>query len=470
MMKLKTIAAALTLLLSLTACQSVIGPYAKPKTQLPDAYAVDLEVSKQNPAIASHWWEAYQNSALNVLMDKALENNTDVMAAVARIEDAEAALVVAGSTRLPSVSVGGDATRERVSERAAFPAFGANPRNNYQLALNSSTELNLFGRLTENVKQARANLLASQYAKSTVMWSLSSLVASQYFTLSSLDTQLAVNHENQAIATKSIDLAKARLSGGIASRLDVLQAQSQLDELQSQAINLKRLRALSLHQLQLLTGDMSLSLPPQDLLLFTETPVPVAGIPSELLANRPDIQETEQLLQASHANMALAKAALYPSISLTGQLGAQSLELSDLLRANSRIWTLGLSFNLPIFNNGKLKAQVKQATAQQQERLANYTSAVRTAFTEVNDALENVSAYRASVALAKMQKSRAANMLTIAENRYREGYSDYLAVLDAQRNHHDVTLAFVQSRQNVMLATIDLFKALGGSWLDEAKK
>ncbi len=463
-MKVKSITVAATLLLSLSACKSVVAPYAKPAIKLPETYATDLEISTQNPAIASHWWLRYQNPELNALMDKALAHNTDVMAAIARIEDAEAALIVAGSTRLPSVSVGGDASRERVSERAAFPAFGSNPRNNYQLALNSSTELNLWQRLDENVNRGRANLLATQFAKSTVMWSLSSLVAGQYFTLSSLDTQLAVNHENQVIATKSIDLAKARLAGGIASRLDVLQAQSQLDELQSQAINLKRLRALSLHQLQLLTGNLSLTLPPQDILAFADTPAPVAGMPSVLLANRPDIQEAEQLLQASHANMALAKAALYPSISLTGQLGAQSLELSDLLRPNSRIWTLGVSFNLPIFTNGKLKAEVRQATAQQQEQLANYIAAVRTAFTEVSDALENVSAYRDSLALAEVQRSRATDMLTIAENRYKEGYSDYLAVLEAQRNHHDVTLSFVQSRQNVMLATIDLFKALGGTW------
>lgn len=469
-MKVKSTVFALSLLLSLTACNSLVAPYSKPEIKLPEAYATDLAVNAQNPAVASHWWTRYQNLTLNALMDKALANNTDVMVALARIEDAEAALIVAGSTRLPSVSVGGDATRERVSERAAFPAFGANPRNNYQLALNSSTELNLWQRLDVNVNRGRANLLATRFAKSTVMWSLSSLVASQYFTLSSLDTQLAVNLDNQAIATKSIELANARLTGGIASKLDVLQAQSQLDDLQSQAINLKRLRALSLHQLQLLTGDLSLTMAPQDLLNFAGTPAPVAGIPSALLENRPDVQEAEQLLQASHANMALAKAALYPSISLTGQLGAQSLALSDLLRANSRIWTLGVSFNLPIFNNGKLKAQVRQATAQQQERLANYIAAVRTAFTEVNDALENVSAYRDSVALAEMQRSRAADMLTIAENRYKEGYSDYLAVLEAQRNHHDVTLSFVQSRQNVMLATIDLFKALGGTWEQSAQK
>lgn len=463
-MSVKLSALMLSVLLSLSACQSVVAPYAKPEIELPQSYEVDLAIEADNPAVASHWWVRYQNAELNALMDKALANNTDVMAALARIEDAEAALVVAGSARLPSVSVGGDATRERVSERAAFPAFGANPRNNYQLALNSSTELNLWQRLDENVNRARANLLATKYAKSTIMWSLSSLVASQYFILSSLDTQLSVNLDNQKIANKSISLAKARLAGGIASKLDVLQAQSQLDGLQTQAVDLKRLRALSLHQLQLLTGDLSLSVGKQDLLLFASTPTPAAGMPSALLANRPDIQESEQLLQASHANMALAKAALYPSISLTGQLGAQSLELSDLLRANSRIWTLGVSFNLPIFNNGKLKAQVKQATAQQQERLANYIGAVRTAFTEVSDALDNVSAYRDSVSLSQVQKTRAAEMLAVAENRYKEGYSDYLAVLEAQRNYHDVTLSFVQHRQNVMLATIDLFKALGGAW------
>lgn len=462
-MKLKAIIIGLSACLALSSCQSVNTPFAQPAVDVPGSYEQNLSLA-DNAVIASEWWTTYQDTQLNQLMAKALENNTDVLAAVARIESAEAELTIAGASRLPTLDLSGGATRSRVTEAGAFPAFGPNPRENYQLTLDSAIELDLWGKLSQVSKQAQASLLSTQYAKEAVMWSLSSLVASQYITLSSLDAQLVVNQKNQTVANKSLSLAQKRLAGGVASKLDVLQAQSQLDDLRTQAISLKRLRGLSLHQLQLLIGDLTLSVETPDILLQQHSPLPPAGLPSELMANRPDIKQAEMLMQANHANIAIAKAALYPSISLTGQFGGQSLELGDILKSAARIWSLGISLNLPIFNGGALEAKVTQANAKQKELLANYIAAIRTAFTEVNDALLNTKSYRETETLSAQKEKRAASMLAIANNRYREGYSSYLDVLDAQRNYHAETLAFVQARQNVLLASVDLFKAIGNGW------
>jgi len=176
------------------------------------------------------------------------------------------------------------------------------------------------------------------------------------------------------------------------------------------------------------------------------------------------VRQTEQALIAANANIGLAKAALYPSISLTGAFGGESLELSDLLKSAARVWSLGLGLNLPIFNAGRLDAKVDQATAQQKQALASYQASVQTAFKEVNDALVSLRRYKEVEAIAQSRQETAKKMLDVSQNRYKSGYSAYLEVLDAQRSYYEATQSFVQSRQNVLTASVDLFKALGGGW------
>lgn len=445
---------------------TLLGPlYQRPEAsdvRLPEQY----KQAEQADAIQApnDWWSLYQDATLNALVEKALQNNTDIQLAVARIEEADASMREVGAALLPSVDLNGNAVRNRVTEAGIFPVFAANPRNSYNLALNASIELDFWGKLRRAKEAARANYLSTQFAKETVAWSLSSLVANNYLIIRSLDSQLNVNAANQKISEESLALTKRRLEGGVVSVLDVHQAQLALDNLKSQQVELQRQRAISEHQLGLLTGELNIEIASAELVSLPTPPAPPAGLPSSLMESRPDVRQTEQALIAANANIGLAKAALYPSISLTGAFGGESLELSDLLKSAARVWSLGLGLNLPIFNAGRLDAKVDQATAQQKQALASYQASVQTAFKEVNDALVSLRRYKEVEAIAQSRQETAKKMLDVSQNRYKSGYSAYLEVLDAQRSYYEATQSFVQSRQNVLTASVDLFKALGGGW------
>lgn len=449
---------------------TLLGPlYQRPEASevsLPEQFKqADQQVGQAEAVQAPNdWWTLYQDAQLNALVDKALHNNTDIKLAVARIEEADASMREVGAALLPSVDLNGSGVRNRVTEAGIFPVFAANPRNTYNLALNASIELDFWGKLRRAKEAARANYLSTQYAKETVAWSLSSLVANNYLIIRSLDSQLNVNAANQKISEESLALTKRRLEGGVVSVLDVHQAQLALDNLKSQQVELQRQRAISEHQLGLLTGDLNVEVASAELSSLPTPPSPPAGLPSSLMEARPDVRQTEQQLIAANANIGIAKAALYPSISLTGAYGGESLELSDLLKSAARVWSLGLSLNLPIFNAGRLDAKVDQATAKQKQALASYQASVQTAFKEVNDALVSLRRYKEVEVIALARQDTAKKILDVSQNRYKSGYSAYLEVLDAQRSYYDATQSFVQSRQNVLTASVDLFKALGGGW------
>lgn len=458
----------IALLMSVTflAGCTLLGPiYQRPEAKdvrLPEQYRqADDASAVQAP---NQWWTLYQDAQLNALIEKAQKNNTNVQMAVARIEEADGYMREVGGYLLPTVSLDGSGVRNRVTEAGIFPVFGQNPRSTYKLALNSSIELDFWGKLRRAKEAARASYLSTQYAKETVMWSLSSLVANNYLIISSLDSQLAVNKSNQAIGEESLALTQRRLAGGVVSVLDVHQAELALDNLKSQQVELQRQRATSEQQLAVLTGELDLQLASADLLALPTPPVPPVGLPSSLMEARPDVRDTEQQLIAANANIGIAKAALYPSISLTGAFGGESVELSDLLKSAARVWSLGLGVSLPIFNGGRLDAKVDQATAQQKQALASYQGAVQTAFQEVNIALVNLRQYKSVETIAQSKQETAKKILEVSQNRYKSGYSAYLEVLDAQRSYYDATQSFVQSRQNVLTASVDLFKALGGGW------
>lgn len=445
---------------------TLLGPlYQRPEANelsLPEQFKqADKSEAAQAP---NDWWTLYQDAQLNALVDKALQNNTDIKLAVARIEEADASMREVGAALLPSVDLSTTAVRNRVTEAGIFPVFAANPRNSYNLALNSSIELDFWGKLRRAKEAARANYLSTQFAKETVAWSLSSLVANNYLIIRSLDSQLNVNAANQKISEESLALTKRRLEGGVVSVLDVHQAQLALDNLKSQQVELQRQRAISEHQLGLLTGDLNVDVATAELSTLPTPPMPPAGLPSSLMEARPDVRQTEQQLIAANANIGMAKAALYPSISLTGAFGGESLELNDLLKSAARVWSLGIGLDLPIFNAGRLDAKVDQATAKQKQALASYQASVQTAFKEVNDALVSLRRYKEVEMIAQSRQETAKKILDVSQNRYKSGYSAYLEVLDAQRSYYEATQSFVQSRQNVLTASVDLFKALGGGW------
>ena len=458
-MKLISVAVAALLL---SGCQSIWPDYQRPKVAVPKAY--DQQANQANSHLSNTWWTLYQDQLLNDLVAKALQNNSDIKLAVARIEESDAVLREVGAALFPQIDLNSASSRTRATTTGATPVFANNPRSNFNAQLRTSFELDFWGKLSRTKEAARAQALSSRYAKDTVALSLASLVASNYLLIRSLDSQLLVTQVSLKSREESLALTQRRLEGGVASALDVQQAEVARENLSAQLSDLNRLRALSLHQLTVLTGDVELNIASADITSLPIPPTPPAGLPSALLESRPDVRQAEEQMVAANANIAVAKAALYPSISLTAGFGAESMQLGDVLKSASRIWTGGLSLNLPIFDAGKMSARVDQASAKQKQVLASYEGVLLNAFREVNDALVSLRLQtEREVALNKAQVA-AQKALQISENRYQSGYSAYLEVLDAQRVYNDAALTFIQSRQARLVATVSLFKALGGGW------
>ncbi len=445
----------------LSSCTTLGLDYFRPTIPLPETYGeVALSPLKEIP---TQWWTLYQDPTLNMLVEKAYKSNTDIKSAVARIEEADAQMREVGAYLLPSVDLGGSGQRNRVTEGGVFPAFGDNPRNSFDLSLRSSIELDFWGKLTRTKESVRASYLSTVYAKETVELTIESLVVSSYLQIRSIDSKINCIAKELTVAEESLVLAKSREQGGIVSMLDVHQSELVRDDLLIQRQEFKQQRRLAEHVLIILTLE-ELTVAEDDLMHLPLPPMPPVGLPSTLLERRPDVMQAEQGLIAANANIGSAKAALYPSISLTGNYGGESLELSDVLKKASRVWSYGLSLDLPIFNAGRLNAKVDQASAKQKQALQAYIGTVEKAFREVNDALVNLRQYKAIEAIAASKKVTTQSMLNIVQNRYKAGYSGYLDVLDAQRRHIQASQSFVQNRQNTLDASVDLFKALGGGW------
>ena len=459
----------LVLLLFLVACKAVGPDYKRAEQSLPETFSEADSATGAANNVLKQWWTHYQDEKLNELVALSLKNNTNIALAVARIEEADASMREVGASLFPQVDLSAGATRSKVTELGPFPTFTSPIRNNYSIGLSTSYEIDFWGKVRRAKESAAANALASRNAKDTVELSLIGLVASNYLQLRGLDAQILVTKENQISRLEALKLNQRRLAGGVASALEVSQAEVLVSNLAAQLIELNRLRGLSLHQLAVLTGVLDLKLEAADLRSLPVPPTPPAGMPSALLENRPDIRQAEQALIAENAKIGVAKAAMYPSISLTGSYGGESLELGDILKAGARIWTFGLGLDLPIFDSGRREARVDQASARQKQALAQYQAAIQNAFREVNDALitRRLNAEREQALL--QSEASAKKALTVAENRYKSGYSAYLEVLDAQRVHNEASLNVVQAKQASFLATVELFKTLGGDWRGDSK-
>lgn len=447
----------------LAACQAVGPNYERPQGELPANYTEALSTQTQAQLAIQDWWKLFEDATLNDLVAQALKNNTELKYAVARIEEADAYAREVGAATLPSLDFDAGASRSRVSETGANPVSN-NPRSNYNYQLNSSFEIDFWGKIRRAKESARAQLLATKYAKETVAWTLSSNVARNYLALKSVEAQLAIAQNNLKSRDESLALTKRRFEGGVSSKLDVHQAEVASANLAADIADLTRQRAIYAHQLATLTGKLDLNLASGNGTQLPAPPAPPAGLPSSLLENRPDVRQAEEQLVAMNANIGLAKAALYPTISLTGVFGGESLELSDVLKSASRIWTAGLDISIPVFNSGRLNARVEQASAKQKQALAQYEASVRSAFQEVNDALVSVRQYTERENALNQSAEAANNALKISENRYRDGYSSYLEVLDAQRVYNDAARNAALAREARLVASVDLFKALGGGW------
>jgi outer membrane protein, multidrug efflux system len=458
---------ALVAAFSLSGC--MVGPdYLRPDTTLPDSYGARLP-AQPGAAVARGWWKHFNDDTLDALIERALADNTDVQRAAARIEQADAVLREAGAALLPEVGLGAAAGRTRSSGVAAPVQQGASLyRNNFQTSLSTSFELDFWGKLRRASEAARALALGTRYAKDTVELTLVSQLIGNYLNLRALDAQLALSRDTLATRRQNVDILRARAQRGLSTELEFQQALGAVAAIDAQVADLTRNRQLAQNQLGLLTGQLDLAIAPGDLRGMPLPPLPPSGLPSSLLDARPDVRQAEADLAAANAQIGVAKAALYPSISLTGSYGTQSRELSDLFSGPANIWSLGIGLDLPLFDAGKRSARVDQASAQQKQALAGYVAAVRGAFTDVRDALVGVEQYASSINALQAQADAATRSLEFAQKRYDAGYSRYLEVLDAQRTANDASLALVRARQGQMVEVVNLYAALGGGWSVDA--
>jgi multidrug efflux system outer membrane protein len=446
----------------LGACAAVGPDYARPSTPLPAQYRADTPVTQAEPAVSSTWWTLFGDDTLNGLIEAARRHNTDLQAAVARVEQAEALLREADALRWPTLGLSGAASRQRTS---ALSATGnGSTFNTFQWVASTAFEIDFWGRLRRASEAARAQVLATDYAREVVWQTVSSLVAQTYFRLRMLDEQIALSRDTLAAREDSLRLLRLREQGGAAARLEVDQAEAERAAAALQWRELQRQRKLAQSQLALLTGQPGLELAAGTVHALPVPPAPPPGLPSALLERRPDVRQAEALLAAANAQIGVARAAMYPSISLTGAFGSQSAELSDLFKAGARIGSLGLGLDLPIFDAGRRRAQVAQAEARQRELLAAYQGAVQSAFRDVADALSHLDAARAAQADVEAAAQASERALQTARQRYEAGYSAYLELLDAQRTANNARLQRIENRRAQLAATVDLFKALGGGW------
>ena len=459
MRRVATVLAAFTL----AGC-TLLGPdYQRPAVELPPDYP---ESAQGTGELRSDWWALFGDRELDDLVAAARERNADMRIAAAQIEEAEAALREAGAAFFPQVDLAFTNGESRVSPRTALPNPQPLIRLDRRLAASTAYEIDFWGRLRRGEEAARAQALSSRYGRDTVALTLAGTVAQAYFALRSLDLQIEHTRSTLASREESLSLIRVRAQGGVSSELELRQSEVARDDAAVQLDELARQRKVVEHQLAQLAARPGRAVATSKAALPT-VPVPPAGLPSALLERRPDVRAAEQSLVAANARIGVAKAAMFPTISLTGALGGQSFAFSELLQHRASIWSLGFGLSLPLFDAGRIAARVEQGEARQRQAVAGYQKAVEGAFREIADALSNLDAAAKSESRLASRLASARGALAIASERHKAGYSGYLEVLDAQRSANDAELAVVRNRQARLAASVDLIKSLGGGWSAE---
>jgi outer membrane protein, multidrug efflux system len=444
----------------------MVGPnYHRPVMQPPTAFR-DLRESPQAEAqVASYadlpWWQVFQDPQLQDLIRIALKQNYDMQLATERIKAERAQLAITRSYLFPQAQGSGNFTGGKEKSFQSKSNF-------FALTADAAFQLDFFGKLRRETEAARAQLLATEDAQRTVMLTLVSDVASDYFTLLQLDLELQITRNTVNTQEDSIKLTSFRVDHGVATKLDVLQAQQVLDTANAQIPDLERQIGQEEDAISILIGDYPQGVPRGRPLEEQAVPPDVPpGLPSSLLERRPDIRQAEQILIAANAEIGVAKAEFFPQISLTGSGGGgfgRSSAFSSLMSSQIGIWSYGAQVSQPIFTGGALRGNLHLAESQHEQALIAYKEAIQHAFGDVSDALI---AYQKLHEVRIHQEEQVADLdesVRLSNMRYQGGTTTYLEVLDGQRSLFDAEIALAQARGNEYQSVVQLYKALGGGW------
>ena len=451
----------------------MLGPdYQRPTLPLPPQYRAAEPPAPGREAVSLadlQWFELFRDDSLQALLHTAIQQNYDVRVAVARILEAQAQLGVTRSFLFPQLDANGTLARDRISEERFLSApSGKNEVNTILLGLSLIYEIDLWGRLRRETEAARAELLSTEWAQQAVLVTLVADVARAYFELRELDLDLEIAKRTFASREKSLGLTRSRQEQGVATRLDIRQAEQLLYTAAARIPDLERQIAQKENDIRLLLalppGEIRRGLPLTEQVLPPEVP---AGLPAALLERRPDIRQAEEVLVAANAQIGAAKALYFPTFSLTGFLGLESDDLKHFASASARTWSIGLGLLQPIFNAGRIRSFNEAAAARQLQTLAQYEQVIQTAFREVSDALVGYRKSREQRVQQELLVAALVDSAALANTRFLGGIDSYLQVLDAERQLFDAELELARVRASELLNLVQLYKALGGGWTPE---
>ena len=458
---------ALGLLLAVPLSACMVGPdYRRPEVDVPAAWRLGATEAVEIANIA--WWDQFQDPVLSELVRTALANNKDLEIATASVDQAAAQYGIVRSAQFPQVNAGVSAVRERSSANAPLP--GGRTVNDYGVNLSASFELDVWGKLRRATESARANLLATEQGKGTVVLTVVTTVATGYIQLRALDRQLQIAQDTSDSFGEVARLQRIRFEEGAVPESDYRQAESQYRDALAHVPELEREIARQENFISVLLGRNPGPIARgSDIDGFLLPAVPGA-LPSALLERRPDIRQAEQQLIAANADIGVAKAAYFPDISLTGLLGLESAQLSDLFKGPSRVWSFGANVAQPIFNAGRIRAQVAQAEALQREALYTYQKAIISAFQDVENALIDQTKFGQVRTEQGRNVAALRRFRDLAELRYREGATIYLEVANAEQSLFNAELAYVATQAQLFQSYANLYRAMGGGWIEEAER
>jgi len=454
----------------LSACAA--GPdYKRPEVEMPVGWKLEAPWRVGTPsdgAPKGPWWQRFNDARLNALEEKALANSPTLAAANARLAQARATMDAVGAARYPQVGITGRDARARISANRPLtnniaPNF-TTTQNDYILAISASYEVDLAGRVQRSVEGARASAQQSAADLENVRLVLTADLATAYFNLRAVDIELDVLSRSIALQRRSLELATARHDLGATSGLDVAQQQALLDNTLTQVDVLARQRGQFEHAIATLTGTPApLFTLEADVKLLTPPEVPV-GVPSDVLERRPDVASAERAMAAANAQIGVASAAFYPSISLGGLYGSESRTLGTLFSTPSIIWSLGASLLQPIFDGGRIRAGKDFAQAGYDVQVASYRRVVLTAMQEVEDGITGLAALERAHHQSQLAIASSRRVLDLASTRYEGGVATYLDVITAQQSLLASERLSAQLLGQRLLTSVFLVKALGGDW------
>jgi multidrug efflux system outer membrane protein len=442
-----------------------VGPnYKRPAVGVPTDYRAAMPAQPQMASLGNEkWWDVYQDPVLTQLVHTAIQQNYDVRIAATRVLEAQAQVGITRADQLPSASVGANIfSQQNAKVSKLFPAYEVNAG---QLNLSVIWNLDFWGKYRRQTEAARAQMLATEWGQQAVISSLVANVATAYFQLRALDSELEIARRTLGSRQQSLQLTQTLFTHGSASDLDLSQSEQLVYAASETIPDLERQIEQQENGLSILLGENPGSIPRGLPINQQAEPENVpAGLPSELLERRPDVREAEENVVAANAQIGVAKASFFPSFSLTGAGGLESNALNQFLSQPSQTWFAAFSVSQPLFEGGRLRAGLRLARAQWQESVLSYQQSVQNALEQVSNALV---AYQKDRDFSGQQE-----LLTQATQRsdqlslvlYKQGGASYLQVLTSETNYYSAELNLVQAQLNERLALVQVYQALGGGW------